>query len=124
MTLRIAGGLLGQWSVWTKAAVDLLQRAQAGIRGAGGPFGSPCPGRPAHRRQRRALRCAQRLRRVASPGCHEVLRRQGLLENLVLLNPDEGLGAGQSDEIDRIIAAYPHLTDDAFVAENRERWLQ
>ena len=57
-------------------------------------------------------------------GCHEVLRRQGLLENLVLLDPHESLGPGQSEEIDRVIGAYPHLTDDVFVAENRERWLR
>jgi hypothetical protein len=27
------------------------------------------------------------------------------------------------EEIERVLAAYPHLTDDTFVAENRERWL-
>ena len=56
-------------------------------------------------------------------GCHEVLRRQGLLDGIWCLNPDETLSPGQSAEIDRVYAAYPHLNDDAFVAENRERWL-
>ncbi len=56
-------------------------------------------------------------------GCHEVLRRQGLLEGIWCLDPDETLGPGQAAEIDRVSAAYPHLTDDAFVAENLERWL-
>jgi hypothetical protein len=56
-------------------------------------------------------------------GCHEILRRQGLLENTVLLDPDETLGPGQAAELDRIGRAYPHLADDAFVAANLERWL-
>ena len=52
-----------------------------------------------------------------------MLRRQGLLEGTWCINPDEQLSAGQSAEIDRVYAAYPHLNDDAFVAENLERWL-
>ena len=56
-------------------------------------------------------------------GCHEVLRRQGLLAGRWCLNPDEDLSPGQLDEIDRVIAAYPYLTDDAFVADNLARWL-
>ena len=56
-------------------------------------------------------------------GCHEVLRRQGLLESIACLDPDEGLSDGQARELDRIAADYPHLNDDAFVAEHRARWL-
>ena len=56
-------------------------------------------------------------------GCHEVLRRQGLLEGIWCLDPAEGLGAGQAEEIDRVYRTYAHLSDDAFVAENLERWL-
>ncbi|MBV9239189.1 MAG: dihydrodipicolinate synthase family protein, partial [Xanthobacteraceae bacterium] len=36
---------------------------------------------------------------------------------------NEGLGPGQKEAIDRVYAAYPHLNDDAFVRQNRERWL-
>jgi hypothetical protein len=56
-------------------------------------------------------------------GIHEVLRRQGLLEGIWCLDPAEGLSPGQGDEISRVISAHPELTDDAFVAENRDRWL-
>ncbi len=56
-------------------------------------------------------------------GCHEVLRRQGLLEGTWCLDPNEGLSPGQADEIDRVYAAYPDLNDDAFVAANLGRWL-
>jgi hypothetical protein len=57
------------------------------------------------------------------PGCHEVLRRQGLLRSINCLDPHERLSPGQSAEIDRLYAAYPDLNDDAFVAANRDRWL-
>ena len=57
-------------------------------------------------------------------GLHEVLRRQGLLDGRWCLDPREDLSPGQADEIDRVCAAYPHLTDDAFVAEHLGRWLR
>ena len=56
-------------------------------------------------------------------GCHEILRRQGLLEGTWCLDPHESLGPGQAAELDRVTRAYPHLTDDAFVRDNLERWL-
>ena len=31
---------------------------------------------------------------------------------------------GQLEEIDRVYRAYPHLNDDAFVAEHRDEWLK
>jgi hypothetical protein len=52
-----------------------------------------------------------------------VLRRQGLLQGIWCLDPVEGLSPGQSAELDRVCTAYPHLIDDDFVAEHRERWL-
>jgi hypothetical protein len=57
------------------------------------------------------------------PGIMEVLRRQGLAPSCRCLNPDEKLSAGQADELDRVIAAYPELQDDDFVAANLTRWL-
>jgi hypothetical protein len=56
-------------------------------------------------------------------GLHEVLRRQGLLEGIWTLNENETLSPGQKEEIDRVYAAYPHLNDEAFVAENLDKWL-
>src|SRR5665811_1529515 len=55
------------------------------------------------------------------PGVHEVLRRQGLLEGTWCLNPEELMSAGQPEEIDRVYAMYPHLNDDAFVADHLDR---
>ncbi|HPP53541.1 MAG TPA: dihydrodipicolinate synthase family protein, partial [Thermoguttaceae bacterium] len=56
-------------------------------------------------------------------GIHEVLRRQGLLETNYCLDPAETLSPGQADQIDRVCRMYPHLTDDAFVAEHLADWL-
>ena len=122
VTVRIKGGLLGHWSVWTQRAVELLARCHAAV------------GR-AHiddallALDAQVTDCNSALFDVASDfhgciaGCHEVLRRQGLLEGIWCLDPAEGLSAGQAAEIDRVYAAYPSLNDDAFVAAHRARWL-
>ena len=56
------------------------------------------------------------------PGCHEILRRQGLMRSIACLDPLETLSAGQAEEIDRLYATYPEWHDDAFVASNLDRW--
>ena len=57
------------------------------------------------------------------PGIHEVLRRQGLLAGRWCLDPHEELSPGQMEDIDRVLARYPDLTDDDFVREHLHRWL-
>lgn len=120
--VRIVGGLLGHWSVWTKAAVDVLERCKAAA--AGDAVSADILSLDSQ-----VTDCNAAVFDVANdfagciPGCHEILRRQGLLEGTWCLNPDEVLGPGQAAELDRVSAAYPHLTDDAFVAANLERWL-
>lgn len=122
VTVRIRGGLLGHWSVWTKSAVDLLERCRAAAAGAAVPADllaldaqvTDCNG---------AVFDVRNNFSGCIAGCHEVLRRQGLLEGIWCLNPEETLGPGQADELDRVIAAYPHLQDDAFVGANLARWL-
>lgn len=122
VTLRIRGGLLGHWSVWTSRAVELLERCQAAASGDAVPADLLAL-------DAQVTDCNAAVFDVANDfagciaGCHEVLRRQGLLEGTWCLNPDETLGPGQARELDRVIAAYPHLTDDAFVAANLDRWL-
>ena len=54
---------------------------------------------------------------------NEILRRQGLLDGIWTLKRNEVLSSGQMEEIGRVCAAYPHLTDDEFVSENIDRWL-
>ena len=120
--LQIVGGLLGHWAVWTRRAVELLETCQQ----------ARCePHVPAHLLALGAqvTDCNAALFDAANgfagciAGIHEVLRRQGLMAGRWCLNPDETLSPGQMEEIDRVCAAYPHLNDDAFVAEHLDEWL-
>ncbi|MCP1336752.1 dihydrodipicolinate synthase family protein [Futiania mangrovi] len=122
VTLCIRGGLLGQWSVWTKTAVEMLERAHAAADSGQIPAELLTLDAQLTDANGALFDVANDFAGCIA-GCHEVLRRQGLLENMVLLDPEEGLGPGQADEIDRVCAAYPHLADNSFVAGNRERWL-
>jgi dihydrodipicolinate synthase/N-acetylneuraminate lyase len=104
--LRMVGGLLGQWAVWTRRAVAMLEaihrkpdapewlEAAARLTDANGAIFDVANGF-----------------RGCIPGVHEVLRRQGLLDGIWCLDPREGLSPGQSEEIDRVCAAYPELID-------------
>ncbi|XID92173.1 dihydrodipicolinate synthase family protein [Paenibacillaceae bacterium WGS1546] len=118
----IVGGLLGHWAVWTRRAVELLEeikRARGGetiakewltraiqVTDSNAAFFDPAHG---------FAGCI--------PGIHEVLVRQGLLKGTWCLNPHERLSPGQSEEIDRVCAAYPDLNDDDFVAAGLAQWL-
>ena len=122
VTVRIRGGLLGHWSVWTRAAVQLLDRIHAAVERGQVPLDLLAL-------DSQVTDCNAALFDVAHDfhgciaGCHEVLRRQGLLQGTWCLDPQEGLGEGQAAELARVQRDYPHLTDDAFVAQHRERWL-
>ena len=122
VTLRIKGGLLGHWSVWTRRAVELLARVHAAV--AAGHINDDLLALDSQ-----VTDCNGAFFDVANnfhgciAGCHEVLRRQGLLEGLWCLDPAEDLSPGQFEEISRVASAYPHLTDDDFVAAHKERWL-
>ena len=105
VTVRIKGGLLGHWSVWTRSAVELLA-LDAKVTDANGAFFDVANGF-----------------RGCIAGCHEVLRRQGLFGGVWCLDPNEGLSPGQAEEIARVMAAYPEFDDTPFVRANLERWL-
>jgi Dihydrodipicolinate synthetase family len=121
-TLRIKGGLLGHWSVWVKRAVELLQRIHAAVAANEIPAELMALDAQVTDCNAAIFDAANGFHGVIA-GCHEILRRQGLLEGIWCLDPKETLGPGQSQEIDRVCAAYPHLSDDDFVRANRERWL-
>lgn len=122
VVVRIRGGLLGQWSVWTARAVELLEKARAAVAADAIPLDLLALDAEITDANGAIFDVANDFFGCIA-GCHEILRRQGLLENRVLLDPEEGLGPGQAAEIDRVSAAYPHLADDAFVAANLDRWL-
>ncbi|MFI6902880.1 dihydrodipicolinate synthase family protein [Nonomuraea sp. NPDC050394] len=121
--VEFVGGLLGQWAVWVRKAVGLLEEAR---RARGGDDETV----------RRLLSLDGHLTDANAaifdsangfhgciPGIHEILRRQGLLAGRWCLDPEEDLSPGQLAEIDRVWAAYPWLRDDEFVAEGLDRWL-
>ena len=120
--VRFAGGLLGQWAVWTRRAVELLAQVNA-ARAGGGGLGPLLRTGAQLTDANAALFDARNAFAGCIAGIHEVLRRQGLLAGRTCLDPSEDLSPGQAAEIDRVLSAYPHLADDAFVAENLERWL-
>ncbi len=123
VTRRIVGGLLGHWGVWTHAAVKLFREAQAAAKQPAIPA-SWLERAVAVTDMNAALFDAAHQFHGCIPGILEVLRRQGLVESVHCLNPQEVLSPGQAEELTRVSRAYPELTDDAFVAEHLERWLR
>ena len=116
----MAGGLLGHWAVWTAAAVAQLAELK---------WTTDAPAS--------VLTLAQQITDANAAlfdpahnfhgciaGIHEILRRQGLLEGRWCLDPNQDLSPGQSEEIDRVCRAYPHLCDDRFVEEHLHEWLR
>ena len=117
---RIVGGLLGQWAVWTRRAVELLRRARKARQSVSARLMAEGA---ALTDANSAIFDAKHNFAGCIPGIHDVLRRQGLLRGRWCLDPREQLTSGQSAEIDRVLRAYPHLTDDDFVQDGLDRWL-
>ncbi|MBL8234834.1 MAG: dihydrodipicolinate synthase family protein [Bryobacterales bacterium] len=115
--LRITGGLLGQWAVWTHRAVELMAVARSGNTDAMLTWNVHLTDANA------AVFDVANHFHGCIAGIHEILRRQGLLEGIWCLDPNEGLSPGQAGELDRVTRMYPHLTDDAFVKEHLDEWL-
>lgn len=120
---QVVGGLLGHWAVWTKKAVELLEEIKTARR-------AEQIDKEWLRRNIQVTDCNAAFFDPAHqfagciPGIHEVLRRQGLLKGTWCLNPHEVLSEGQSEEIDRVYAQYPHLHDDEFVKAHLSDWLK
>ena len=115
------GGLLGHWSVWTKKAVEIFDKVKAE--------------KDNDKISAELLTLAAEVTDTNSAffdtahnfsgciaGLHEILRRQGLMNNIYCLNPEEGLSEGQLEELNRIQEKYPHLNDDAFIAAHIDEW--
>jgi len=120
---RIVGGLLGHWAVWTRRAVQLLERCQQASKLQGVPADLLSAGIEVTDSNAAFFDAANGFAGCIA-GLHEVLRRQGLLERVRCLDPHEGLSPGQREAIDRVYEQYPDLNDDAFVEEHRDEWLK
>jgi dihydrodipicolinate synthase/N-acetylneuraminate lyase len=123
VSLRIVGGLLGQWACWTKRAVEYLDRVKEIRREPTVP--------------QDLLTAADQLTLANAaifdaangfigciPGISYVLMRQGLLRSVGTLEPADRLSPGQTARIDAMVSRYPHLTDDEFVRANLDEWLR
>lgn len=120
--VRIRGGLLGQWAVGARSAARL--RATAVAEADAGSVSTS------------TLASASDLVEVNAAvfdvlggfagcvaGVNEVLRQQGLLQSAHCLSPRERVSPGQSALIAEVLAEFPDLLDQQFIAENRDRWL-
>ena len=88
------GGLLGHWSVWTASAIRQFESCRAARNKDTVPADLLAL-------DARVTDCNSAFFDVANnfhgciAGCHEVLRRQGLMEGIWCLDPAEGLSPGQ-----------------------------
>jgi hypothetical protein len=121
--VHIVGGLLGHWAVWTKKAVEQLEKVHRIVRAQ-----EPIP----HDLLRLSAQVTDANAALFDPahgfhgciaGIHEILRRQHLLVGRWCLDEQEDLSPGQMEEIDRVCRLYPHLQDDAFVRDHIDEWL-
>ncbi|HEY3505008.1 MAG TPA: hypothetical protein VGN37_19765, partial [Actinocatenispora sp.] len=115
-TLRVSGGLLGQWAVGTKAAVELRRRAA-------GPVDADVLATGADLVEVNAavFDVAHGFAGCVA-GVNEVLRQQGLLGSSRCLGA-ERLSPGQAELIERARDRFPDLFDEKFVREHRDDWL-
>lgn len=122
--VRFAGGLLGQWAVWTRRAVEWLAEIR-NLREGREPFSDAWLTLAAQLTDANAaVFDAANGFAGCIPGILEVLRRQGLVGGRTCLDPKEQLSPGQLEEIDRALQAYPQLNDDDFVATRLDEWLR
>jgi len=117
------GGLLGQWAVWTRTAVELLARCKA-ARAAPAVDALLLRAGSELTDANAAIFDAAHAFAGCIPGIHEILRRQGLLAGVWCLDTAERLSPGQPAEIDRVCRSYPALADDEFVRGHLESWMR
>jgi dihydrodipicolinate synthase/N-acetylneuraminate lyase len=124
LTEPFCGGLLGQWSVWTRRAVELLDRIHTCRANNGLELPALLVYAAALTDANAALFDVRNHFAGCIAGLHEILRRQGLLAGRWCLDPAEDLSPGQLAEIDRVTRSYPRLNDNEFVKSHLDRWLK
>lgn len=114
---RFVGGLLGHWAVWTSKTVQLFREIKACIKNNYNGVETLLARNIEVTDMNAVIFDAENSFKGSIAGIHEVLRRQGLMNNLYCLSPKEKLSPQQTNEIDRVYKMYLHLTDDDFVKE-------
>ncbi|WP_216207193.1 dihydrodipicolinate synthase family protein [Amycolatopsis aidingensis] len=120
--LHVRGGLLGQWAVGTRAAVELRRRAAAECRSGSVGTGLLSTGADLVEVNAAVFDVSHGFAGCVA-GVNEVLRQQGLIASSTCLTDTERLSAGQADLIAGARARFPDLLDEAFVREHRDDWL-
>ena len=110
---EIVGGLLGHWSVNTHATVQLFNK----IKALKAPTEEILILAGQVTDMNAVLFDARHNYKGCISGVHQMLKRQGLMEEILCLDPKEQLADGQAEEIERVCKAYPYLTDDEFAKE-------
>ena len=118
---RFVGGLLGHWAVWTKSTVDLFERLREYHDGRDVPAELLTLNAKITDANAAFFDAANNYAGCI-PGIHEVLRRQGLMAGIWCISDHEKLSPGQAEELDRVCAMYPDLTDDVFIRVNIANW--
>jgi dihydrodipicolinate synthase/N-acetylneuraminate lyase len=119
---RMAGGLLGQWAVWTRRAVELVH--EIATRDADASASRWMARAAALTEANAAIFDASNQFAGCIAGIQEVLYRQGLLRSTRCLDARDRLSPGQADAITRVSAAHPELRDDEFVQTHLDDWLR
>lgn len=115
---QFVGGLLGHWAVWTQKAVTLMEDIKSYRENPSATQFNELMSRGVEITDvNAALFDPANHFHGCIPGIHEMLRKQGLLNGIWCLNPNEQLSSGQLEEINRVHSDYPHLNDDEFVAD-------
>jgi len=122
-SVRIVGGLLGHWAVWTSIAVSQFKRIRKIVHSSANVPLELLTLAGQVTDSNAALFDPVNSFRGCIAGIHEVLCRQGLLSGRWCLDPEEDLSPGQMEEIDRVCQIYPHLQDNAFVQAHLDEWL-
>lgn len=121
--LHIVGGLLGQWACWTKRAVEHLGAVKE-VRKTRGPVPMEILTLAAQMTlANKAIFDVDNAFVGCIPGISYILKKQGLMRHIGVLDPADQLSPGQTKQIDQIVSTYPHLTDDEFVRANLDAWL-
>lgn len=115
--IKASGGLLGQWAVGTRAAVRLVDELRTHPTAEHLALASDLVEVNA------AVFDAAHRFRGAVAGVNEVLAQQGLLPSSRCLSGHEVLSPGQRELIAGVRDRYPHLLDEAYVAEHADAWL-
>ncbi len=121
--VRMTGGLLGHWAVWTKSAVELFRECRKVACSTEGVSNYLLKKSVEVTDANSAFFDVVNRFAGCNAGLLDVLWRQGLLEGIWCLDCNEHLSPGQKEEIDRVYTAYPHLNDDEFVRQGLDEWL-